>query len=769
MHVQVNNTYSQVLKFDYRGEEEVLDESLTVMTPGYKYMPSYKAKHWDGTHHFYHKNSQRFPTGFLSLIVKEFQTQDFPLTVDDIRVHPTASLKIPETVRHKLRDYQEQEIDRVLHHRLEIGGVSIPWRRGVLKHPTGSGKSISALGLIETVGMPTLYLIERKRLLHQFAEQYTTFTGKDPGMIGDSIFRLGRVTIASVASLVLRLEDKPVRDFLDVVQVVLVDECFVGETNISTPKGDIPIRDMRPGDEVYAYDHDAGKVVVSRVTRLFVRPLSGALQKVQYGEQSYISTTDHRVWNARTDQYEAVTGPGRYVLTLPERFSCNQVADLVCQKDWNAQVPNVWEGKQAESLIQDYEGDQLCLRRGIFSAYARQQPNAERSYSPESESHPQADASQAQGSGWQWASSAVPTSTPGEYSQLANRSGSENEYGLTISELLQTRHCSSYSMHWYRSGRQFSLCTDATTAGPEEDRLLQEARVHTVTVFQRGNSQRPLSVCPSGLVYDLEVEGQHNYFANGVLVHNCQHVKSGRYTRILSQCRYASVRLGLSGTPLKRGDLGDVQLIGSTGDLISTLDRSPLENEGYLAKVRVKFLQVDSGRRLRLPYNEAYRQLIVENDTRNQLVVRAATNEVIKHGAKVLILVRYLLHGRILRDLFAETSLKVMYIHGSVPSDEQKKVIDSFETKGGFDVIIATAILDEGVDIPAANVLIMAGGGQSEIKTVQRVGRVVRPKVESDYVRVYDFMDKDNDYLLKHSLTRLQTYKSEHFRLVKMG
>ena len=33
-------------------------------------------------------------------------------------------------------------------------------------------------------------------------------------------------------------------------------------------------------------------------------------------------------------------------------------------------------------------------------------------------------------------------------------------------------------------------------------------------------------MCPDGAVYNFEVEGNNNYFANGVLVHNCHQFKS---------------------------------------------------------------------------------------------------------------------------------------------------------------------------------------------------------------------------------------------------
>ncbi|MBL7152175.1 MAG: type II toxin-antitoxin system HicA family toxin [Phycisphaerae bacterium] len=45
--------------------------------------------------------------------------------------------------------------------------------------------------------------------------------------------------------------------------------CFTGDTEISTPNGNIPIADIRPGDFVWAYDEATGKPTRCRVARLF--------------------------------------------------------------------------------------------------------------------------------------------------------------------------------------------------------------------------------------------------------------------------------------------------------------------------------------------------------------------------------------------------------------------------------------------------------------------------------------------------------------------
>lgn len=56
-------------------------------------------------------------------------------------------------------------------------------------------------------------------------------------------------------------------------------------------------------------------------------------------------------------------------------------------------------------------------------------------------------------------------------------------------------------------------------------------------------------MCPSGFVYDIEVEDNHNYLANGVLAHNCSYPKPSKYHKDVKE-RFGNIpMIMLSGTP----------------------------------------------------------------------------------------------------------------------------------------------------------------------------------------------------------------------------
>ncbi|HLM76830.1 MAG TPA: DEAD/DEAH box helicase family protein [Rubrobacteraceae bacterium] len=61
------------------------------------------------------------------------------------------------------------------------------------------------------------------------------------------------------------------------------------------------------------------------------------------------------------------------------------------------------------------------------------------------------------------------------------------------------------------------------------------------------------------------------------------------------------------------------------------------------------------------------------------------------------------------------------------PARERKEVLDRFR-EGRYRTVIASDVLNEGVDVPEANVAVILAGSASQREYVQRLGRVLRPR-----------------------------------------
>ena len=46
-------------------------------------------------------------------------------------------------------------------------------------------------------------------------------------------------------------------------------------------------------------------------------------------------------------------------------------------------------------------------------------------------------------------------------------------------------------------------------------------RLESIEIIKLDDTERISKLCPNGFVYDIEVDGNHNYLAEGILVHNC--------------------------------------------------------------------------------------------------------------------------------------------------------------------------------------------------------------------------------------------------------
>lgn len=245
---------------------------------------------------------------------------------------------------------------------------------------------------------------------------------------------------------------------------------------------------------------------------------------------------------------------------------------------------------------------------------------------------------------------------------------------------------------------------------------------------------------------------------NVLFFDECHHLGSETWYDV-SLLIPAIYRFGLSGTPLDRSDGADLKLIAATGDVIVNIANKFLVDRGVSARANIIFDQINQPTLGRMDYQTAYKLGVVENEIFHKRVVEWV--KVLREAnLQVLILVESIKHGKILDEyLWTETGGEFIphaYITGEEDTDTRQQALKDLTT-GALPVLIASKILDEGVDCPAIDALIVAGSRKSRIKTMQRLGRGLR----GDKLILVEFANFCQDHLLKHSLERLSDYKKE--------
>ena len=165
-------------------------------------------------------------------------------------------------------------------------------------------------------------------------------------------------------------------------------------------------------------------------------------------------------------------------------------------------------------------------------------------------------------------------------------------------------------------------------------------------------------------------------------------------------------------------------------------------------------------------FKTLYQKGIVNNDYRNMLIATEAQSLYLD-GYRPLILVQHVKHGNILHDILPEAN----FIHGNHNIEQRKDVLKRFSNKE-IPFVLATTILDEAIDIPACDTVIMAGGGASYARTIQRMSRAMRLDPNNPNKTrciIVDFFDEDK-YLDRHCYVRQNTYRSEAaFKIILPG
>ncbi|HID42558.1 MAG TPA: DEAD/DEAH box helicase [Archaeoglobaceae archaeon] len=90
--------------------------------------------------------------------------------------------------------------------------------------------------------------------------------------------------------------------------------------------------------------------------------------------------------------------------------------------------------------------------------------------------------------------------------------------------------------------------------------------------------------------------------------------------------------------------------------------------------------------------------------------------------------------------------------------EERKRILEGFK-KGYFKAIVSSQVLDEGVDVPDANVGIIMSGSGSAREFIQRLGRILRPKKEKAILYELVSIDTSEVYTSRRRATQFRRSK----------
>jgi superfamily II DNA or RNA helicase/HKD family nuclease len=162
---------------------------------------------------------------------------------------------------------------------------------------------------------------------------------------------------------------------------------------------------------------------------------------------------------------------------------------------------------------------------------------------------------------------------------------------------------------------------------------------------------------------------------------------------------------------------------------------------------------------------------LVSEDRVNHLIRQINLHEVRDIKRKGLIFVSRVQEAIELNRLFNEYgriyNMRSEVVSGSDDTQRKEELIKQLqsETSGTINYLFTVDVLNEGVDIPNLNQIIMLRPTQSAIIFVQQLGRGLRKAMLKDYVLVLDFIGNyTNNFHIPLALSSDRTYQKENLR-----
>ena len=587
----------------------------------------------------------------------------------------------------------------------------------VVEACVGAGKSLMIAALAQRAdteypGTRILVLVHQKELLEQNVEKILAIWPQaDVGIYSAGAGRkeLGRqITYATIGSIYKQAYN------LGRIDIVLADECFTGETIISTPSGNRRIDMLRCGDAVY---NQCGIGIVESVSS---RPVT-ELYKLEFDDGTSLTCTgDHPIFT--TDGWVAA----KELENGAHLFSIEGMRLL-----WEAVYPVDKAGRAGGDFVSlsgaDLEKAKILLNIVLKEV---QEPNERQPSQAAHAGKAAGDKAQADQAWGERAIAAFAAACVASRSWRGMGVGAASQDGdggrKWVSIPLQDRHRQHHNDDWNRVGRWIARAAGEKAAGCSQDRTAFFPRLVNLSRVESRGSQA---------VFNLRVGGHPSYFANGKAVHNCHLInpkEAGMWRKFLSDlartCPQART-IGWTGTPFRGNGVwltaGDEPLFTNVATRVTMRELLDL---GFLSPLvpAATVTRIDAHDVRTSGDDYVVSELAKVTDTAE--LVEATCDEIVTLAAdrkRWLVFAVTIEHAEHVRDALRRRGVVAEMVSAKTPKAERAQLISAFR-KGQIRCLVNVAVLTTGFDVPELDFIALLRATKSPVLYVQIAGRGMR-------------------------------------------
>jgi superfamily II DNA or RNA helicase len=242
-----------------------------------------------------------------------------------------------------------------------------------------------------------------------------------------------------------------------------------------------------------------------------------------------------------------------------------------------------------------------------------------------------------------------------------------------------------------------------------------------------------------------------------VLLDECHHAPAQTFATVMGAFP-ARHRLGVTATPTRADGL-EALIAHYIGPIVHVVETSALVDAGHL--VRPVYVTRTTN------FHFAYRgpddwhplvEALVSSPERNTLIVDTIAKECVD-GIVGLALTGRVAHAEELRNLLIKRGMRVAAMTSDASKNERLDAL-SRARSGEIDIIVATQLADEGLDVPRLARMFLCFPSKSATQLLQRVGRIMRPHASKAGPEVIDFVDTRVGVLANQAQKRALAFAS---------
>lgn len=243
-----------------------------------------------------------------------------------------------------------------------------------------------------------------------------------------------------------------------------------------------------------------------------------------------------------------------------------------------------------------------------------------------------------------------------------------------------------------------------------------------------------------------------------VLADECHHTPANTWFKAICKLK-AKYRYGLSATP-ERADGFSFLLHAALGRILYTVPSAELYEMGHILQPEVRLIR--TGCQGEFDDHAKMLGALTADDARNTLILSHVAAE--SHRCCIVVSER-ISHAAALQKQFEGMQVaSSALITGSTPKDERTAIIERAQA-GRLQVLFCTKLLEEGFDLPRADVVFLTCPIRSKNKVKQTVGRVMRSFPGKTLCTVFDFVDDCGLAVSQFKTRKREVYK--HMRILE--